>query len=294
MTRPAFPDGHFYSPVVDVAEVQRDLARLWPAVVNPGPLAELMKVAPTEPTVHGIDWAPASHDELLRGRFPALIEGYDYLSEGAPDETLERFHEGNSQFGPADARVLFCMLRMLRPRHIVEVGSGYSTLLMTDVNARFLDRSASITSVEPYPRPFLHRMRDAGHITLIEQRAQDVQAELYMELEAGDVLFIDSSHVCKTGSDVTHLYLDVLPSLAPGVIVHIHDIFFPHDYPPDWVLEHGFSWNEQYLLQALLVGNRNFRVIYGGSLARTFHRPALVEFFGRMTHGSSLWLEKLA
>ena len=293
MTRPAFPDGHFYSPVVDVAEVRRDESRLWPVSRDPGPLAHLMEVAPTEPTVRGIDWNPDSHEDLLRNRFPALIDGYDYASEGEPDDVLERFHDGNSQFGEADARMLFCMLRMIQPRRIVEVGSGYSTLLMADVNERFLEGSASITSVEPYPRPFLRRMHTSGRIALLEQRAQDVPHALFTELEAGDVLFIDSSHVSKTGSDVNRLYLDVLPQLAPGVFVHVHDIFFPHDYPPDWVLEHGFSWNEQYLLQALLVGDRHFRVVYGTRLTRTFHQPASFAFFGKPMRGGSFWMQRL-
>lgn len=293
MTRPAFPDGHFYSPVVDAEEIARNRATIWPPARDPGPLAEMMKVPPTEPTVHGIDWNAASHEDLLRNQFPALIKGYDYPASGPEDEALDHYHEGNGQFGFADAKVLFCLLRKIAPRRIIEVGSGYSTLLMADVNARFLGRGARITCIEPYPRPFLQRLHAAGTVTLMQQRAQDIPPAVFDDLHAGDVLFIDSSHVSKTGSDVNRLILDVLPSLRPGVVIHVHDIFFPTDYPASWVLESGFSWNEQYLLQALLIGNRQFRVIYGGSLARAFHRPALVDFFGRMTHGSSFWMEKI-
>lgn len=294
MTRPAFPDGHFYSPVVDTEEALRDRAAIWPPAQNPGPLAEMMKVAPVEPTVHGIDWSAASHEYLLRRQFPALIKGYDYPSTGPADDALEQYHEGNSQFGFADAKVLFCMLRMLQPRRIVEVGSGYSTLLMADVNARFLGGQTSITCVEPYPRPFLRRLHERGEIDLLEKRAQEAAGDVFDSLQAGDILFIDSSHVSKTGSDVNRLILDVLPSLKPGVVIHVHDIFFPNDYPESWVVENGFSWNEQYLLQAMLIGNPNFEVIYGGSLARAFHRLAMVDFLGKMTHGSSFWMRRVA
>lgn len=204
-----------------------------------------------------------------------------------------RFHEDNGQFGRADARTAFCLLNKLRPRRIIEVGSGYSTLLMTDVNARFLGGDTSITCVEPHPRSFMHTLRDAGKIELVQKRAQEIPGALFDSLVDGDLLFIDSSHVSKTGSDVNRLFLNMLPRLAGGVHVHVHDIFLSTDYPKDWVIEFGFSWNEQYLLQALLLGSHQFEVIYGGSLARAFHREALVGFHGRMMHGSSFWMRKL-
>ena len=292
-SKAAFPDGHFYSPVVDINEAAADQERIWPPAREPGPLAHLMKTPPFEPTVQGIDWNSALHEELLREHFPRLIEGYDYAESSPDDEAVDRYHEGNSQFGHADARVLFCMLRLLTPKRIVEVGAGYSTLLIADVNDRFLGGTASITCVEPYPRPFLHRLERSQRIRLLQQRAQDVDAGVFDQLGRGDLLFIDSSHVSKTGSDVNRLFLDVLPRLKPGVVIHVHDIFFPDDYPKSWVLDEGFSWNEQYLLQALLTGNARFRTLYGGSVARAFHRASLVNFFGRMVHGSSFWMEKL-
>lgn len=290
MSKPAFPDGHFYSPVVDTVEAARDEAVIWPPALQPGPLAHMLKSPPTEPTVHGIDWNPASHEDLLRHQFPRLIDGYDYPENGSPDTDVDRFYEINGQFDLTDARVLFCMLRMIRPRRIIEVGSGYSTLLMTDVNDRFLGGEVSITCVEPYPRPFMQRLHQGGAIALMEQRAQDVPNQLFESLQKGDILFIDSSHVSKTGSDVNRLMLDVLPSLNSGVYVHVHDIFFPTDYPKSWVIQHGFSWNEQYVLQALLTDSDRFRVVYGNVLARTFHRESLVAFFNHVMNGASFWM----
>jgi hypothetical protein len=277
MKPPAFANGHFYSPIVDVDAVLGDAQRLW---------------APPTPPI-GIDLKPSGHEHLLRTVFPALIEGYDYDSVRRDDDATERFYDFNGQFERQDPRVLFCMLKMLRPRRVVEVGSGFSTLLMIDVNRRFLGRQCAITCVEPYPRPFLRQMAEVAEIGLLDARAQDVPMETFTNLGAGDVLFIDSSHVSKTGSDVNLLILDVLPRLAPGVHVHFHDIFIPAEYPRHWI-ERGFSWNEQYLLQAFLSFNNSFEIVYGSAIARELHPDALAGFLaGNPPHGGSLWIRRL-
>lgn len=279
MTKTAFPDGHFYSPVVDASEAVADADRIWSV--------------PRE--LPGIDLNPHGHEHLLCAVFPALMDGYNYPETGPTDDTLDHFYDFNGQFERQDPRVAFCLLQMIRPRRIVEVGAGYSTLLMTDVNIRFLGDEASIACIEPYPRPFLKRLHDVGKITLIQQRVQDVPTTLFATMRDGDVLFIDSSHVSKTGSDVNRLILEILPILAPGVYVHFHDIFLPDEYPQRWVCELGFSWNEQYLLQAFLSGNRDWQIIYGSAIARERHNEALSTFLGNHPmHGGSLWLRRKA
>lgn len=276
MARPAFPDGHFYSPVVDVRQTLADEDRLWGEVAQPA----------------GLDLDPAGHRRLLTKVFPALMEGYDYANEGPPDDQLDRFYDFNGQFERQDPRVLFCMLKMAGPKRIVEIGSGYSTLLMMDVNKRFLGGEAAITCVEPYPRPFLRQAHYAGEITLLDRRAQDLPIAMLTSLDAGDILFVDSSHVSKTGSDVNRIILQVLPRLKPGVYVHFHDIFIPADYPKEWI-EMGFSWNEQYLLQAFLDFNRCFRVVYGCAIAREIHPRELHRFLGdNPSNGGSFWLQR--
>ena len=117
------------------------------------------------------------------------------------------------------------LLRAWRPSRIIEVGSGYSTLLIADVARRFLDGTTRITAIEPYPRPFLAKIG----VELIEARVQDVPPAVFDVLERGDVLFIDSSHVAKTCSDVNHLFFEILPRLKPGVRIHVHDVFLPAD-----------------------------------------------------------------
>ncbi|OOG62772.1 hypothetical protein B0E46_11100 [Rhodanobacter sp. B04] len=277
MAQPAFPDGHFYSPVVDPDEAMRDAQRIWP----------------TGRVTRGVDLNPAGHEELLGTVFPPLLKDFSYPASGSPDEELDHFYDFNGQFDRQDPRVLFCLLRMIRPRRIVEVGSGYSTLLMTDVNHRFLDGTAAITCIEPYPRPFLARACSAGHIALLRQRVQEVDEGMFADLRDGDILFIDSSHVAKTGSDVNRLVLDILPILAPGVYVHFHDIFLPCDYPQRWVCELGFSWNEQYLLHAFLAFNPRFKVVYGSAIARECHTASLAALLGdNPMNGGSLWLRR--
>jgi hypothetical protein len=277
MTQPAFANGHFYSPVVDTDEATRDEQLIWQAGKTP----------------RGIDLNPTGHEELLCRVFPALLEGYDYPVEGPADEELNHFYDFNGQFDRQDPRVLFCLLKMIRPQRIVEIGSGYSTLLMKDVNDRFLNGTASITCIEPHPRPFLFRSSKSGEIELLQKRVQEVDEAIFAKLRERDVLFIDSSHVSKTGSDVNRILLDILPILAPGVYVHFHDIFLPCDYPQRWVCELGFSWNEQYMLQAFLAFNPYFSVIYGSAIARERHTDSLAALLGdNPMNGGSLWLRR--
>lgn len=272
------PPGHFYSPIVDPADCRRDQARLWPA----------------EPVLLGVDMNDSSHLDLFDNAFAPLLADYDYPETG--DDADGRFYTRNSQFSWLDSRTLFVLLRHWRPRRIVEVGSGYSSLLMADVNARFLERQTHITCIEPFPRPFLQRGVD-GIDRLIVQKVQEVDLAEFERLEAGDILFIDSSHVAKTGSDVNHLYFDVLPRLRPGVHVHIHDIFLPHDYLREWVIDENRSWNEQYLLRALLMYSTAFRVRFGCSYA--FHRwPQRIQQLlahpkGHAFAGGSFWLDRI-
>ena len=273
--RPSHPDGHFYSPIVDTDEVARDRLRIWPA----------------EPRVLGIDFNDASHLTVLQEWFPRFIGGYDYPEHAPTSLPEDSFYTQNSQFSWLDARALFVFLRQWRPKRILEVGSGYSSLLMADVNRRFLDGECRITCIEPYPRPFL-----LGNpaIVLEQAKAQDLPTTMFESLEAGDVLFIDSSHVAKTGSDVNWLYFEVLPRLAPGVLVHVHDIFLPNDYPRDWVIDENRSWNEQYVLRALLMFSTAFEVVFGCSYA--FLRfPGLVQSAlalpaGHAFSGGSFWM----
>lgn len=277
---PAFPAGHFYSPVVDVRAVTERRAEIWPE--RPEPL--------------GIDFNDDSHRTILCEVFPRHIGGYDYPQRLAKGEEKGRFYNDNPAFSWLDSRALFVLLREWRPRRLIEVGGGFSTLLVADVNTRFLSGALEVSCIEPHPPPFLER-QIPGLTRLLVERVERIELEFFARLGKGDVLFIDSSHVAKTGSDVNFLLFEVLPRLKPGVRIHIHDVFLPHDYPEQWVLQENRSWNEQYVVRALLMYSSVFRVVFSCTYA--FHRyPELVSTAlgladGRGFGGGSLWLERL-
>jgi hypothetical protein len=188
---------------------------------------------------------------------------YDEFPYDKPAEP-QRFHLSNSAYSCGDAEILYSMIRDLKPRRIIEVGSGYTTLLISETIGRIIRDEPScvceFTAIEPYPPDYLNPV-PAAVKRLLPAQVQAVPLDEFLALEAGDILFIDCSHVVAIESDVIHLYLEVLPRLAPGVIVHIHDIFIPFNYPRNWICESRFFWNEQYLLQALLGFNQAFEVV---------------------------------
>lgn len=279
--RTAYPNGHFYSPVVDTADLLDKQDSLWPD---------------WPPMIRGIDFNDQSQKRVLQKWFPRFMPDYDYPEKLAEGHDQTRFHTQNSQFSWLDARTLFVFLRKVKPRRMIEAGSGFSSLLSADVNHRFLGNRCHFQCIEPYPRDFL--LEDVpGLSALIQQKVEDVPLAEFDKLQRGDILFIDSSHVCKTASDVYFLYFEVLPRLKAGVLVHIHDIFLPYEYPREWVMDDNRSWNEQYLLRALLMHSRAFQVLFGCRYAQGKY-PELVERAlslpkGLSFGGGSFWIRRL-
>ncbi len=271
------PPGHFYSPVTDPAEIERDADRIWPdreSVELPGIDLRI------DAQVENLQQLAAYHDDLPPYG-PEPIPGY-------------RFRTENNMFGLADAAQLYGFLRLRRPRRVIEVGSGYSSAAMLDTVEHFLDVRPELTFIEPYPDRLdaLLTDEDRRNCEILVQRAQDVPLERFTALEDGDILVIDSSHVSKTGSDVNHLYFEVLPRLAPGVLVHVHDIGYPFEYPRAWV-EQGRSWNEAYLLRAFLTFNPNFEIVLWNGCLRA-HRPEVFASVPKLLGGSQIWLRRVA
>jgi predicted O-methyltransferase YrrM len=218
---------------------------------------------------------------------------YPDLPWSAEAQPHLRYHFENAFYSYGDAVFLYCMLRDLRPPRIVEVGAGFTTAAMLDTIEHFLDGEVRLTCVEPHPDRLesLTRPGDEGRFELIRQPAQTAPPELFSELRAGDLLFIDSTHVSKLGSDVNRLVLDVLPSLAPDVIVHFHDVFWPFEYPLPWI-EENRAWNEQYLLRAFLCFNSAFEIVLFNHLIAIRHRDVLERDFPLCLKrgGGGLWL----
>ena len=278
----AYPNGHFYSPVVDPDELHSKTSDIWPQEM---------------PQIPGININPESHQMILETWFPEHIVNYDYPETFDERNHLEQqFYTRNSQFSWLDSRTLFVLLNKIKPTRMIEVGSGFSSLLCADVNVRFLKNSCHFQCIEPYPREFLVNGVE-GVSELIVQKVQNVPTKKFETLEKGDILFIDSSHVSKTGSDVNFLYFEVLPRLKPGVLIHVHDIFLPLEYPKEWVLEDNRSWNEQYLLRALLMYSNTFEVLFGCNYAFNCFPELVTRALnlqsGRGFGGGSFWVTKV-
>lgn len=237
---------------------------------------------------------PALFDaERLQSELRALaVHAGEFAPPVAGDETRpESFFWGNSQFSFSDAMAYYCMLRRHRPRTVLEVGSGFSTLVALEAVAR--NGTGRVVCVEPYPRPFLADL----DVELVEERAQALDAGFFRHrLADGDVLFIDSTHTVKTGSDCVHLYLRVLPRIGRRLLVHAHDVFLPFGLPVDWLRERQIFWTEQYLLLALLIDNPRARILYGSAYHHAYNRELLDAMMGGKwgSGGGSLWLEYAA
>jgi len=245
------PPGHPYSPIPSDDDVARALRRSEEATAS----------------LPGIDLCEAAQLDLLDRLLP--LYG-DLPFQGPPGR--HRYHYDNRFFTYADAVCYALMLRHLRPRQVVEVGSGYSSALALDVDELYLGGRTRFVFIDPDPRRLRSLVPPAELEGRLEPRpVQDTPLSRFEGLRAGDVLFIDSSHVMKAGSDVQHLIDEVLPRLAPGVHVHIHDIFFPFEYPPGW-LTTGCAVNEAYAVRALLQHSAAYRIVLFNSFLVRFHR----------------------
>ena len=247
---------HYYWPIPDVSTLE---ARTWPAETIPV----------------GIDLRLENQLSLLASftndfrpewRFPHISDG-----RGG-------YHYNNGFFETVDAEIAYSVVRRFKPHRIVEVGGGFSTRIMSAAlraNQERDGRSGQIITIDPSPS----RVNRENLVHVIAEPVQNVPLELFRSLKSGDILFLDSSHVVGVGSDVVHEYLEILPQLQPGVIVHVHDVFLPADYPRDSVLRNLCFWSEQYLLQAFLAFNSTFEVLWASSAMQIFHSSALDQAF---------------
>jgi predicted O-methyltransferase YrrM len=262
---PYVPPGHFYSPSTSDGDLRRAL-----------------RAART--SAPGVD--------LGVGRQLAFAAEFGpVLAEPAPGP---RYVAANPMFGPGDAAVYRAMLRRLAPRRVLEVGSGYSTAVTLDEADAVPElRDLRLTCVEPFPDRLLGLLTraDRARLSLIRQPVQDADPAMFDQLGAGDVLFIDSTHVVKPGSDVVWLLLHVLPRLAAGVVVHVHDIFWPFEYPAAWLAQRR-DWTEAYLLHAFLAWNESWEILF---FASWFWRcnPDLVPRALAGEQPGSIWLRKV-
>lgn len=183
-------------------------------------------------------------------------------------DMFNRYHLNNGMFDEADATLYYGMLRLFKPKRVVEIGSGHSTALLLDVRENYL-KEVEIICIEPYPERLMKNMK-GEEVKLYKKYVQEVDLQLYDKLQEGDMLFIDSSHVAKMGGDVPFEYFEILPRLKAGVMIHIHDIFYPFDYPEAWIRQ-GRCYNEAFILRALLMDSNKYEVLFFNDMMYKSH-----------------------
>jgi hypothetical protein len=191
------------------------------------------------------------------------IQFYEELPFPEQQKPEYRYYYDNGMYAYSDAIFLYCFLRKHKPKRIIEVGSGFSSAAILDTVDGFFSYRPEITFIEPYPDRVIGLLRseDKDHVRIIDRKIQEVPSEILLALEAGDFLFIDSSHVVKCGSDLQLLIFEILPLLPSGVFIHFHDVFYPFEYPAEWLMK-GRYWNENYFLRAFLSYNREWSIYF--------------------------------
>ena len=198
--------------------------------------------------------------------------------------TIE-FDFDNGFFSGFDAAVYYSLIRYFKPQRVIEIGGGYST----QIAAKALTGNGHLICIEPYPE----RLNGVGpSVEVIQKRVEEIDVDFFSCLEANDILFIDSSHAVKFGSDVCYEFLELLPRLVPGVLIHVHDIFFPHDYPAEWLIERRMALNEQYLLEAFLSFNEKFQVALANYWLCLDHADEAARLWPN--GGASFWMKRIA
>lgn len=274
-----YPPGHFYSPIVDPAEADRHLS-----AIESRPIPE---------SIQGIAIDRAEMVRTWHKLVPLI------LSSPFSENPSTRFRYGfeNPYYSWGDGNVLQAMIRLYRPKRIIEIGSGWSSICMDDTVNHYLHGSCELTFVEPYPdrlRNLLRKESSPKNIKILECRVQQVALDTFDHLQSGDILFVDSSHVLRTGGDVCYELFEILPRLASGVLVHIHDIFWPFEYPRDWAVNENRSWNELYAVRAFLTQNECWNIVMFNSYMALVERDLIentsADFYKRST--GALWLQR--
>jgi predicted O-methyltransferase YrrM len=206
----------------------------------------------------------------------------------------EKFFVHNPNFGAGDTELYYLLIRNKKPKRIIEIGSGYSTqlcLLALEQNKRE-GADCELTCIEPFEMPFLDTIED---IKVIRKQVQTLSISLFDSLDVNDILFIDSSHIIRPGDDLLFIFFQILPILQKGVLIHIHDIFTPRHYPQEWLTKKMRFWNEQYLLEAFLYNNAEFKIMFTlNHLVKTNFVAAKETLIHLKTDSepSSFWMEK--
>lgn len=267
--------GHFYSPIISVEEIQKYRVNIFK--MNPDIL-------------YGID---LNEREQLR-----LVERFTGYYQEMPFRAQKQNHLhyffDNTWYTYSDAIFLYSMIRFYKPKRIVEIGSGFSSAVICDTNKVFFNNEIKLTCIDPNPERLESILAGEANCTVLTKPLQEIDLDLFDDLDENDIVLVDSSHIVKAGSDVNIIIFDILPKLKKGVKIHFHDIFYPFQYPEEWFIKYKRSWNEPYFLRAFLMYNKVFKIIAFNTYLELFHR----EWFEKnmplclCDAGGSLWLNK--
>jgi predicted O-methyltransferase YrrM len=239
------------------------------------PAKYLQKPLDRPRSLPGIQWNLEEQLALIgKFRYQDELLAIPFSKKDAQD--LQFFYD-NPSFCPADAEFLYSVIRHFKPRRVIEIGCGYSTMLALQAEKKNKmengEHACSHICIEPYEMPWLEKL----DLLVVRSKVEDLSLSTFAQLEAGDILFIDSSHIIRPQGDVLFEFLEILPGLKSGVLVHVHDVFSPRDYLKEWVINEHCQWNEQYLLEAFLSFNNQFRIIGAVNLLKKDHGRALEE-----------------
>ena len=253
---------HYYEPLFDDSDLQFPLSNA--------------RVLP------GIDFRERQQIDLLR-RLTFQDDFDNFLACQPPPDHNYEFRIDNGSFESGDAEFLFNFIRHIKPSRVIEIGCGSSTMIIhhaLTLNCNGTGHRGHHIAIEPYGNAWLDGIAE---ITVIKERLEQVDGSLFSELSKDDLLFIDSSHMIRPQGDVLKEYLEIIPSLPPGVYVHVHDIFSPHDYPDEWVRNKVQFWNEQYLLEATLSNSSSYRVVAALNFLKHSHFELLAAVCPHLT-----------
>ena len=271
-----FPSGHFYSPIVSLEELKQKEEKIWKLNKDNEPL--------------GISLNFESQRQLLK----EFTTYYKELPFNKTKSNSLRYYFENKFYSYTDGIVLYSMIRHFKPKRIIEIGSGFSSSVMMDTNQLFFNNAIELTFIEPFPDRLHSLMNEADKDSCVvfQDSVQNINVSLFKKLEKNDILFIDSSHIVKTGSDVNFILFNVLPIINKGVLIHFHDIFYPFEYPKKWVFS-GFNWNEAYFVKAFLMYNEAFKIVLFSDLMHKINKDAFACMpLTYLNTGGNLWLEK--
>jgi predicted O-methyltransferase YrrM len=271
MKKESVPAGHFYSVIPSELDVN-----------------EFYKRFP-ETEIFGVNLNP--ENQIL------LLEKLKlYYPADFPDEKQKeyRYYFKNGLYSYTDGIILQCMIRYLKPHRIIEIGFGFSSAIMLDINQKYFNNTIELRFIDPYiNRLKLLVSEQELNGLIILKKLQEIDLDIFNTLVENDILFIDSTHVSKINSDVNKIFFEILPKLNPGVIIHFHDIFWAFVYPENWV-RNGRAWNETYILRAFLQYNDSFEIIL---FSDYIHK--MTDWFAKNmpltlnVTGGNIWLKKI-